>query len=169
MAHLLRRHHPHSAGDHRQVAASLVALEPGQAACLVVVRSLLVSAAHLLRQRQACRLVVLQLKVHLVVVASSEVEVEPHQAASSAVHQPLHHLEELQQLEEVVSLAVVPPQLQEDLHLEDSRPKRRHSVVVKHQEKESSAHTVFSAPLQSQQRTVMRTRSSAGERNGKIK
>lgn len=168
VAHLLRLRHLHSVGHHRQVVASLVALELGQAACLVVARSLVASVAHLPRQRPACRLAVLQLKVHLVVAASLEVEVEPHQAASSVVHQLLRHLEEPQQLEEVVSSAVVPPKLQEDLYLEASQ-QQHHSVAATHKEKENLTQRVSSAPQQSQQRTATRTRSSAGERFGKIK
>ena len=166
---LLRQQNQPSVEDHRQVVASLVALEPGQAACLVVRKLVAVSAVRLLRQRQACRPVALQLKVDLVVVASSEVEVEPHQAASSAAHQPLHHLEELQQLQEAVSLAAVPPKHKETLYLEDSHPKPRHSEEAKQPEKASSTQQVFSVPPQRQQRKVMKRRSSAGERNGKIK
>jgi hypothetical protein len=164
---LLRQHNQPSAGDHRQVVASLVALEPGQAACLVVRKLAVASVVHLPRQRQACRLVPLQLKVDLV-VASSEVEAEPHQA-SSAVHQPLRHLEELQQLQEVVSLAVLPPKHKETLYLEDSQPQPRHSEGTKQPEKASSTQQVFLVPPQRQQRKVMKKRSSAGERNGKIK
>ena len=123
-----------SVEHHPQVEDSLVALELRQAACSVV-RSPVVSVVHLLRQHQVRRLVVLQLKVDLVVVASSEVEVEPHQAASSVVRQLLHHLEELQQLEEVVSLAALPPKLKV-LYLADNQP-QDHSAVAKHQDQES--------------------------------
>ena len=121
-----------SVEHHRQVAASLEALELGPAAYLAADRKLVVSAVPLLRQRQVCKLV-LQLKVDLVVVVSSEVE--PQQVASSAVHQPLRHLEEPQH-QEAVSLAAVPPKLKEDPYLADNQPKHRHSEA-KHTEQES--------------------------------
>jgi len=117
-----------------QAEDSLVALELRQAACSVA-RSPEVSVVRLARQRQVRRLVVLQLKLDLAAVASSGVEAEPHQAASSVVRQLLHHLEELQQLEEVVSLAALPPKLKA-LYLEDNQP-QHHSEVAKHLDLES--------------------------------
>ena len=132
---VLRLQNQHSVEHHPQVEASLVALELGQAACSVV-RSPVASVVHLLRQHQVRRLEVLQLKVDLVVAASSEVEVEPHQAASSAVRQLLHHLEELQQVEEVVSLAALPPKLKEALYSVDHQP-QHHLAVAKLLDQES--------------------------------
>lgn len=161
---LLSQQNQHSVEEHRQVAASLVALlHPRPAAYSVVVRTLLL-VVRLLRQRQVCRPVALQLKVELAVAVSSEVE--PHQAASSVV-QP-HHLEVLQQLQEAVSLAV-PPKLKEDLYLVDRQPKHRHSEAAKHLEKVSSTQQVYSLPLQGQQRTATTTGSSDKAENGKIK
>ena len=124
---VLRQQSQRLVEHHPQAEASLVALELGQAACSVV-RSPVVSVAHLLRQHQVRRPVVLQPKVDLVVVASSEVEVEPNQLASSVAHQPLQHLEELQQLE-VVSLAPLPPEHKEDLYLADNQPQHHLEVA----------------------------------------